>query len=134
MPALTLKFIRFIAVGLSSTLVYALLVALMVWAGGRPLLAVHCLAFALSLPYAYFAQRGFTFRYSGPHAVGFPRFLVVSLLSLIFSTGIVAAAKALRFDDAIAIAAILLFVPLFNFACMAGWVFAAGSPPGISPE
>lgn len=135
MLSLALKLVRFAVVGLSSALLYALVVALLLWSGGQPLLVMHCIAFALSIPYAYFAQRGFTFRHDGLHAIAFPRFLMMALLGFILSTCVVAVAKALRFDDVIAITAVLIVVPAFNFACMWGWVFVEqDQPPGAKQQ
>lgn len=129
-----LKLARFTVVGLSSTLLYAAVVALALWAGGHPLLAVHCLAFALSLPYAYLAQRGFTFRHDGRHAVALPRFLTTALLGFMLSTGAVAGAKALGFNDGVAIGAVLVVVPAFNFLCLWGWVFVSEALPAAAKQ
>jgi putative flippase GtrA len=124
MVTIALKLCRFALVGLSSTLLYALFVALLLSLGAEPLLAVHCIAFALAIPYAYFAQRGFTFRYTGPHADALSRFLITTLVGFLLSTGVVAAAQALHYSDVIAVAAVVVLVPAFNFLCMLSWVFA----------
>ena len=119
-----LKLARFAAVGLSSALLYGLLVSglLRVHDG---LITVHCIAYALAIPYSYFAQRGFTFRSSRSHVVSFPQFLLINILSFLLSTGIVAMAAALQLAPApaIAVAAAIIIVPLINYLCLNAWVF-----------
>jgi putative flippase GtrA len=120
--ARVLKLARFAAVGLSSSLLYGLLVSgLLRMHDG--LITVHCIAYALAIPYSYFAQRGFTFRSSRSHVVSFPRFLLTNMLSFLLSTGIVAMAAALQLAPAIAVAAVIIIVPLINYLCLNLWVF-----------
>lgn len=117
-----LKLARFAAVGASSSLLYGLLVSALLRVHDG-LIAVHCVAYALAIPYSYFAQRGFTFRSSRSHAVSFPRFLVTNILSFLLSTGIVAIASTLQAAPAIAVAVVIIVVPLINFLCLNSWVF-----------
>lgn len=117
-----LRLVRFAAVGLSSSLLYGLLASLLLHFHAGLLLA-HCTAYALAIPYSYFAQRGFTFRSSHAHMVSFPRFLLTNAVSFLLSTGIVAAATALQLRAAVAIAAVIIIVPLLNYLCMSAWVF-----------
>jgi putative flippase GtrA len=120
--AQVLKLVRFGAVGLSSSLLYGLLVSALLRVHDG-LIAVHCVAYALAIPYSYFAQRGFTFRSSRSHKVSFPRFLLTNIFSFLLSTGIVAMAAALRLPAAIAVAAVIIIVPLINYLCLNAWVF-----------
>ncbi len=120
--AQVLKLARFTAVGASSSLLYGLLVSALLRVHDG-LVAVHCIAYALAIPYSYFAQRGFTFRSSRSHAVSFPRFLVTNAFSFLLSTGIVAIAAALQLAAAIAVAAVIIIVPLVNYLCLNAWVF-----------
>jgi putative flippase GtrA len=120
--AQVLKLARFAAVGASSSLLYALLVSALLRVHDG-LIAVHCVAYALAIPYSYFAQRGFTFRSSRSHVVSFPRFLLTNAFSFLLSTGIVALAAALQLAAAIAVAAVIIIVPLINYLCLNIWVF-----------
>jgi putative flippase GtrA len=120
--AQVLKLIRFGAVGLSSSLLYGLLVSVLLRVH-RGLLLVHCVAYALAIPYSYFAQRGLTFRSSRSHIDSFPRFVLTNLFSFLLSSAIVAMATALQLPAAIAIAAVIVTVPVVNYLCMNAWVF-----------
>ena len=117
-----LRLLRFGVVGLSSSLLYALLASLLLHFHAGLLLA-HCTAYALAIPFSYFAQRGFTFRSRHSHMVSFPRFVLTNAVSFLLSTGIVAAATALQLMAAVAIAAVVIIVPLLNYLCMNAWVF-----------
>jgi putative flippase GtrA len=117
-----LKLGRFGAVGLSSSLLYGLLASVLLRTQ-IGLLPAHCIAYALAIPYSYVAQRGFTFRSSRSHMISFPRFLLTNTISFLLSTGIVATATALQLPPAIAIAAVIIVVPLLNYLCMNAWVF-----------
>ena len=55
--------------------------------------------------------------------VSFPRFLLTNMLSFLLSTGIVAIAAALQLAPAIAVAAVIIIVPLINYLCLNLWVF-----------
>jgi putative flippase GtrA len=127
-----LKFVRFTAVGLSSALLYVLLVSALLWFGSGPLVLIHCIAYALSIPYSYLAQRGFTFRSDRLHTIAFPRFLLTNALSFVLSTGIIALSAALDIPTATAVAAAVVVAPSINYLCMNGWVFpertSASSP------
>jgi putative flippase GtrA len=120
--AQALKLVRFGMTGLSSSLLYALLVSLLLRIPDGMVLA-HCIAYALAIPYSYFAQRGFTFRSSQSHAISFPRFVLTNILGFLLSTAIVATAVALKIPAMIAIALVVIVVPLISYLCMNAWVF-----------
>lgn len=117
-----LKLVRFGAVGLSSSLLYGLLASLLLRMHVGLVIA-HCIAYALAIPYSYVAQRGFTFRSSHSHLISLPRFLLTNVLSFLLSTGIVAMATAVQLPAAVAIATVIIVVPLINYLCMNAWVF-----------
>jgi putative flippase GtrA len=117
-----LKLIRFGVVGLSSSLLYGLLASALVHAHVALVIA-HCIAYALAIPFSYFAQRGFTFRSNRLHVMSFPRFLLTNAVSFLLSTGIVAMSTALQIPAAAAIAAVIVFVPLINYLFLNAWVF-----------
>ena len=122
-----LKLMRFGAVGLSSSLLYGLMASALIHAHVR-LVVAHCIAYALAIPFSYFAQRGFTFRSSRSHVMSFPRFLLTNAVSFLLSTGIVAMSTALQIPAAAAIMAVIVFVPLINYLCLNQWVFPAHPP------
>lgn len=117
-----LKLMRFGAVGLSSSLLYGLIASALIHAHVG-LVVAHCIAYALAIPFSYFAQRGFTFHSSRPHVTSFPRFLLTNAVSFLLSTGIVAMSTALQIPAAAAIAAVIVFVPLINYLFLNAWVF-----------
>jgi putative flippase GtrA len=122
-----LKLMRFGAVGLSSSLLYGLLASALIHAHVG-LVVAHCIAYALAIPFSYFAQRGFTFRSSRSHVMSFPRFLLTNAVSFLLSTGIVAMSTALQVPAAAAIAAVIVFVPLINYLFLNAWVFPDHPP------
>ena len=122
-----LKLTRFAAVGLSSSLLYGLLASAFIHAKVG-LVVAHCIAYALAIPFSYFAQRGFAFRSSRSHVMSFPRFLLTNGVSFLLSTGIVAMSTALQIPAAAAIAAVIVFVPLINYLCLNAWVFPDHPP------
>jgi putative flippase GtrA len=117
------KLIRFGVVGLSASLLYAILV------GGLlrqhvGLLLAHCIAYATAIPYSYLAQRGFTFRSSSVHLTSLPRFLLTNGASFLLSTAIVAISRELQLPAAVAVSAVVVVAPLINCFCLNAWVFA----------
>jgi putative flippase GtrA len=122
-----LKLVRFGAIGLSSSLLYGLMASALIYAHVRLVLA-HCIAYALALPFSYFAQRGLTFRSNRSHMSSFPRFLLTNAASFLLSTGIIAMSAALQVPATASIAAVIIFVPLINYLCLNGWVFPAQPP------
>jgi putative flippase GtrA len=94
-----LKLMRFGAVGLSSALLYGLPASALIHAGVG-LVSAHCIAYAVAIPYSYFAQRGFTFRSNQSHATTLPRFLLTNAVCFLLSTGIVAMFGALQIPAA----------------------------------
>lgn len=117
-----LKLMRFGAVGLSSSLLYGLMASALIHAH-LELVVAHCIAYALAIPFSYFAQRGFTFRSSRSHVMSFPRFLLTNAVSFLLSTAIVAMSTAFQIPAAAAIAAVIVFVPLINYLFLNAWVF-----------
>jgi putative flippase GtrA len=116
------KLIRFGAVGLSASLLYAILAGALLQLRIGLILA-HCLAYAAAVPYSYLAQRGFTFRSSSAHLVSLPRFLLANGASFLLSTGIVAIFRELQLPAAGAVTAVVVVVPLINYFCLNAWVF-----------
>lgn len=113
-----LKLLRFGAVGLSSALLYGLIASAIIHAHVGLVIA-HCVAYALAIPYSYFAQRGFAFRSSLSHVMSLPRFLLTNAISFLLSTGIVAMSAAMQVPAAAAIAAVVVVVPLISLLeCM----------------
>lgn len=123
-----LRLVRFAVVGASSSLLYALIVfALLSWGIG-PLPLVHCIAYALAIPYGYLAQRGFTFRSHASHVVAFPRFVATNAVSFAATSVFVVLADALRIHAAAVVLAVVVLVPLINYLCLNRWVFAQRPP------
>jgi len=100
-----LKLVRFGAVGLSASLLYAAIVGISLQLRMGLLLA-HCLSYALSVPS------------SGTHLVSLPRFLLTNGASFLLSTGIVAISRELQLAAAVAVTTVVVVAPLINYLCL----------------
>lgn len=129
-----LAVLRFAAVGVASTLLYAGLALAATALLPGPAAVAALAAYALAAVFSYTAHRRFTFRSDRPHAEAAPRFVGLSLVGW----GIAAAAPALETDWAglppvMPIATTVVLVPLVNFVLMRRMVFADGRPAEATP-
>jgi putative flippase GtrA len=116
--------LRFLAVGAAATaLQYAILVALVRWAGWNAVPA-STLGFAISLWLNYALNRRYTFASERPHAQALPRFLVTALCGLgLTAVGMYTLASLMRLDYLVAQVIVTAVVTAWNFALNRWWTF-----------
>jgi putative flippase GtrA len=116
--------IRFVAVGAVATgLQYAILVALVRWAGWNAV-AASTLGFAISMWLNYLLNRRYTFASDRPHAQALPRFVATALCGLgLTAAGMYVLTGPLRVDYLLAQVIVTVAVTAWNFALNRWWSF-----------
>jgi putative flippase GtrA len=79
---------RFAAVGLASTVLYAVITWTVTTELGVPAAAASLFAYAVSAMFSYTAHRSFTFRATGPHVESAPVFAGISIVGYLVSTAV----------------------------------------------
>ena len=114
---------RYTAVGALATLAhYALLAALVEWAGWPPPLAAGAGA-ALGAQLAFAGNRGFTFAHRGPWLPAWWRFQLTAVLGGLTSVAVVWAGTGLGLHYLLAQAAATLLALVLTFALNRRWTF-----------
>jgi len=116
--------LRFLAVGAAATaLQYAILIALVRWAGVNAVLA-STLGFAVSMWLNYALNRRYTFASDRPHAQALPRFVATALCGLgLTALGMYVLVSLLRLNYLLAQIIVTVVVTAWNFAINRWWSF-----------
>lgn len=123
----SVRLLRFALVGVSATLLYAVLAILFDQLAGHIMSqsALSLAAFALSAVYSYCAHKFITFSSSGSYRIEVPRFTAVTAtgasVSLILP---VLAENWLELPMYVTVAAVCILIPMVNFVALNFWVFA----------
>ena len=127
------RLVRFGAVGVSSTLLYAAIAWTLTGGARMGAATSSLLAYAAAGVFSYLAQRNFTFRSTATHREAAPRFVAVCVL------GAAAAAAApllltdrLGLPPLVAIGVTCVLVPLINYLVLSRLVFR-GPPKPVRP-
>jgi putative flippase GtrA len=129
------RILRFGAVGSLCTFVYLGVVLTLARMTPLPPLANHVLAFGALVPVSYFLQKGFTFRYAGPHRYSLPRFVVANSLAFLASTAGVAIAKQqFGLGEIGTIGIVVVIIPIMSFLTMMLWVFIDPNRDAPAPQ
>jgi putative flippase GtrA len=122
--------LRFLAVGAVATaLQYAILVALVRWAGWDAVPA-STLGFAISMWLNYTLNRRYTFASDRPHAQALPRFVFTALCGLgLTAAGMYILVSLLRLDYLVAQVIVTVAVTAWNFALNRWWSFRRVDTP-----
>ena len=106
---------RFGLVGVGATLVYATVFALSVKELGVTPVVGTTIGYILSTAVSYFGHQGFSFAVSADHGDYLPRFAVLSIISYLISTGMVAViVNVLQLPYSIAVAVPTVTIPIIN--------------------
>jgi putative flippase GtrA len=120
------QFGRFAVVGLVATLVHVAVVVVLVEAAGSAPLLANAIAFALALAVSYAGNHQWTFRARGNHRRHFPRFATTAGLGLLLNQTIMyVMIEGLGQDYRVALALVVLVVPLLSFLLNRLWSFSA---------
>lgn len=129
------RVLRFAAVGLASTLLYAA-GATALTHGPDPLLGAAAgsfLAYSCCAVFSYLGHKLFTFGSGGAHGAEAPRFLLLTGFGLAFSFAVPALLSGcLGFAPVVSVLVTTVAVPLLNYLVLSSWVFAPARP-GAAP-
>lgn len=118
------KILRFGVVGGAATASYALMVWLLVDQLDWPAMQASMVGYMVSLPVSYAGQRRITFRSRGAHRVQIPKFMVLSLTSLLGTTGgMFLMHEMYQWHYLFGIGLAVVAVPVLNFLVMRSWIF-----------
>jgi len=79
------RFVKFLAIGLVSTLIHFLVLTVLFKIFEWPIVLATVLAFFTSLIFSYLLNRGFTFASKIQHHIGLPKYLLVTGLGLFWN-------------------------------------------------
>lgn len=122
------RWVRFLFVGGSSTLIYAIVGITGAWFGW-PILLANTLAYVLSFIFSYLAQRRYTFRSQLPHSQLLPKYAALQIVGLGLNTGIIFALMHMGLPYIIAMGIAIVAVPVFTYIVNKIWVFRAKKAP-----
>ncbi len=116
---------RFATVGILSTLAHVAVGLALAEAVGLPAFWANFAAFGGAVLVSYFGNLAWTFGLGDERLARLPRFLVIAAAGLLFNQMIVfAAVDLLGWSYRLALAAVVLVVPLLTFIMSRRWVFA----------
>lgn len=113
---------RFAAVGVAGTLLYAVL-AFGFNAGGLPIMVSHGVASALSLIASYFGQKLITFRISGEHVKRGSRFFVATALLVTVQSTMVFVLDRVGVPQNLTLLISTLYYPPASYLIHTFWTF-----------
>jgi putative flippase GtrA len=121
------RFLRFGLAGVVATLVHVgVFLGLVEYAGLTPITASIC-AFTLATLFSYYINRALTFKTRGPHCTQLPKYALVAFAGLTLNILIIyVVIDVLRHWYGIALALVILIVPLGTFLLNRDWTFASG--------
>ncbi len=127
---MTLQFLKFALVGGVATATHVLAALLFFFAAGIDAFTANLMGFVSAWLLSYGGNRYWTFSASGPHRVTAPKFLLVSLVGLLFNMAIIyVASDVLALPFWLSLAIVVAVVPILQFAASRYWVFVGfGSP------
>lgn len=121
---------RFAAVGLLATAVHVGIALLLTEAAAFGALSANLLAFCVALGVSYGGNRRWTFAATGPHRRQALRFAFVAIVALLLNQLIVhVAVDRWALDFRLALAIVVLVVPILSLMLNRGWVFAGRGAP-----
>ena len=116
------ELVRFTAVGLAGTALYAIIAFSMNAFHFSPI-AAHGVASAISLVFSYLAQKAFTFRVKGNHRRTGPRFLIATALLVFLQTMLVVLLNWAEVPERATLLASTLFYPPASYLMHTFWTF-----------
>ena len=117
-----LEVLRFAAVGIAGTLMYAIVAFAGVGLGAKAFPA-HVIASASSLVFSYAGQKIFTFRIKGGHRRLGPRFVIATLIVVALQTLIVWTLSRIGVSADLTLLAGIVFYPPASYIIHTFWTF-----------
>ena len=132
------EMVRFGVIGVVATFVHVGMVVLLVELPGVEPVWANVLAFLTALPVSYFGNFHWTFAAEGQHGRRVPRFVFTQTLGFASSQTIMfVVVEVMSLHYGIALAAVLMTVPMMSYLLSRGWVFspaAPGKPANLGPR
>jgi putative flippase GtrA len=123
--AAVLRLLRFAAIGLGATILYAILALLFESALTVDAVTASVLAYGLAAAFSYFGHKLFTFASAGDHQKEAPRFIATALAGLVIAAATPTIfTHMLALPSWIAVGATCVVIPLANLLVLEKWVFA----------
>jgi len=118
------RFLRFCLAGGAASVLYFVIASGLTFFFGMQELSASVLAYLFCILVSYFLQRRFTFRSSGKKQIEMPRFILVSVSGLLFSSAIVYFNTAvLQISPYISFTLVLVLIPVINYVLFSRYVF-----------
>lgn len=114
---------RFALVGLSATGLYFLLSLIFHYGIGMGSFLTHALALFISIVASYFGHFFFTYRKTGNHTYFSSKFVIVTLICIVASTGVQILVDQYMSEAAYSFLAVTLFYPAASFLLHHFWTF-----------
>jgi putative flippase GtrA len=125
-----LRLFRFGLTGVVATTVYATVALLAIEAFGAAPVAGSVLGYATATGVSFYGHSLFSFQVRLDHGTALRRFLVLSAASFVLSTGLMwLIADIMDFSPRIAVAVIVIVIPINTYICSRFWVFRDGLSP-----
>jgi putative flippase GtrA len=122
--AATPRFVKFILVGLGSTMIHFLVLSALYLGLEVHILPATVLAFVASLVFSYLLNRSFTFSSNVRHHVGLPRYVTVTLLGMTWNVTIMYSfVQLFEFNYYLSFLIMSVVVALNNYLLTRSWVF-----------
>ena len=119
-------FVKFVLVGIAATATYFCLSLALVSMNRFDPFTVNFLALTISILVSYVGHHKFTFKKQGSHAFYFPRFLFTTLISLVYSNGIVfVVVYSLKQSVSLSTTIVTVTYPILSFTMHLLWTFAS---------
>jgi len=120
----TARIVRFLCVGCAAAGIYIVLgtglVERLYWPPGF----ASCVAYGISIPVAYLAQKAFTFSSQSSHRVAFPRYIALQIASLVLASVFAeVTSQAGQAPPVFSFLFAAVVAVIFNYLVMSRWVF-----------
>ncbi len=132
------EMVKFGVIGAPAAVVHVGMVVFLVEVPNLEPVWANVLAFLTALPVSYFGNFHWTFAAEGQHGRRVPRFVFTQTLGFASSQTIMfVVVEVMRLHYGIALAAVIMTVPLMSYLLSRSWVFshaAPGKPADLRPR
>jgi putative flippase GtrA len=129
-----LRLFRFGLTGVVATTVYATVSLLAIEAFGAAPVAGSILGYAAATGVSFYGHSLFSFQVRLDHGTALRRFLLLAVASFVLSTGLMwLIADNMGLSHRIAVAVIVIVIPINNYISSRFWVFREGLSPASGP-
>lgn len=127
------KTLRFVIVGVTSTVIYAACAYGMLFSNSSVLIA-HLVAYGVSLLTSYIGQKIFTFGIRGDNRRNLPRFMTATGAIALVQLALVAGLEHARIDPKVTLLVSTLYYPPASFVVHNLWTFQTHTHAKATPQ